>query len=213
VFGFHLELRLKLNNNKCATIVVVRIVISAHFDIARPVMSIKMDNENLMGLVDNFAGVFVAYQTSRKTGTPVYFTNYEELEFDGAEDVAKSLDRDTLVIVVDATMDAENKTAYLGNAYGFSTEPLKKDFSDKITFKDGMFEETEDETIIYGGKYGLKTFYFGVPIPDPNAGIENPFPKPGAYHTTDNKVSLDAIDKASDVLTELIQWFSKNNKS
>lgn len=190
----------------------MEIVISAHFDIARPVMSIKMDNKNLLGLVDNFAGVFVAYQTSKKTGTPVYFTNYEELEFDGAEDVAKTLDKDTLVIVVDTTMDAGNKTAYMGNVYGFSTEPLKKMFSDQITFKDGMFEETEDETIIYGGKYDLKTFYFGVPIPNPHAGIDNPFPKPRAYHTIDNKVSLDAIDEASNVLAELIQWFSENNK-
>lgn len=170
-----------------------------------------MDSKNLLGLVDNFAGVFVAYQTSKKTGTPVYFTNYEELEFDGAEDVAKSLDKDTLVIVVDTTMDAENKASYMGNVYGFETEPLKKIFSDKIMFKDGMFEETEDETIIYGGKYGLKTFYFGVPIPNPHTGINKPFPKPEAYHL-DNKISLNAMDKASNVLVELIKWFSENKE-
>lgn len=190
----------------------MKIVISAHFDIARPVMSIKMDRQNLMGLVDNFSGVFVAYQASRRTGAPVYFTNFEELEFDGAEDVAKSLDKDTMVIVVDTTMDAEGKNAYMGNAYGFSTEPLKRIFSDKITFKDGMFEETEDETIIYGAKHGLKTFYFGVPIPDPNAGIKDPFPKPGEYHVSDNKISLGVIDEASDILVELIKWFSENGE-
>ena len=189
----------------------MQIVISAHFDLARPVMSINMDDKNLLGLVDNFAGVFVAYQASRKTGIPVYFTNFEELEFDGAENVAKSLEKDTLVIVVDTTMDAEGKPAYIGNVYGFATDQLKKLFEDKIFFKDGMFEETEDETIIYGRKYGLKTFYFGVPIPNPNAGIKNPFPKPDKYHTTDSKVSLETIDKASAVLIELIEWFSKNN--
>lgn len=189
----------------------MKIVISAHFDLARPVMSINMDDKSLLGLVDNFAGVFVAYQASRKTGIPVYFTNYEELEFDGAENVAKPIDKDTLVIVVDTTMDAESKPAYMGNVYGFSTDPLKKLFGDRIFFKDGMFEETEDETIIYGGKYGLKTFYFGVPIPNPNAGIKNAFPKPDAYHTTDNKISLEAIDKASSILVGLIEWFSKNN--
>lgn len=189
----------------------MRIIISAHFDLARPVMFINMDDKNLLGLVDNFSGVFVAYQASRKTGIPVYFTNFEELEFDGAEDVAKSLDKDTFVIVVDTTMDAEDKSAYMGNVYGFSTDPLKKLFSDRIFFKDSMFEETEDETIIYGGKYGFKTFYFGVPIPNPNAGINNPFPKPDAYHTTGNKISLESIDKASAILVELIEWFSKNN--
>lgn len=189
----------------------MKVVISAHFDIARPVMSIDMDDKNLLGLVDNFAGVFVAYQASRKTGTPTYFTNYEELEFDGAEDVAKRLDKDTIVIVVDTTMDAENKDAYIGNAYGIPTDKLKEVFSDRILFKDGMFEETEDETIIYGGKYGLKTFYFGVPIPNPNEGIENPFPKPGAYHTTDNKISLNAIDKASAVLVDLVKWLYDQN--
>lgn len=189
----------------------MKIVISAHFDLARPVMSINMDDKNLFGLVDNFAGVFVAYQASRRTGIPVYFTNFEELEFDGAEDVARLLNKDTLVIVVDTTMDAEDKPAYMGNVYGFSTDPLKKLFSDRIFFKDGMFEETEDETIIYGGKYGFKTFYFGVPIPNPNEGVKNPFPKPDAYHITDNKISLEAIDKASEILVELIEWFSKNN--
>jgi hypothetical protein len=53
----------------------MNIVISAHFDLARPVMSIKMDNEKLLGLVDNFAGLFVAYQVSHKIGTTVYYTN------------------------------------------------------------------------------------------------------------------------------------------
>ncbi|OGK24117.1 hypothetical protein A3C25_05400 [Candidatus Roizmanbacteria bacterium RIFCSPHIGHO2_02_FULL_38_11] len=189
----------------------MKIVLSAHFDLARPVMSIKMDDKNLLGLVDNFAGIFTSYQASRKTGIPVYFTNYEELEFDGAVDVAKSLDKDTLVIVVDTTIDAEDKPAYIGNVYGFSTEPLKKLFSDRIFFKDGMYEKTEDETVIYGAKYGLKTFYFGVPIPNPHAGLQKPFPKPGSYHTTDNKISLEAIDKVSSVLVDLIEWFSKND--
>lgn len=186
----------------------MKVVISAHFDIARPVMSIEMDKENLLGLVDNFAGVFTAYQAGRKTGAKIYFTNYEELEFDGADHVAKTLDKDTLVIVVDTTMDAEDKDAYIGNTYGISTEELKDKYESRIMFKDGMFEETEDETIIYGGKYGLKTFYFGVPIPNPHEGIEHPFPKPGAYHTTDNKISLDNIDKASELLVDLIKWFS-----
>ncbi len=49
----------------------MKIVLSAHFDLARPVMSIKMDDKHLLGLVDNFAGVFVSYQASRKAGVPV----------------------------------------------------------------------------------------------------------------------------------------------
>ena len=189
----------------------MKIVLSAHFDLARPVMSIKLDDKNLLGLVDNFAGVFVSYEASRKTGVPVYFTNYEELEFDGAANVAESLDKDTLVIVVDTTLDAKGKDAYIGNAYGIATEPLKKLFAGKVLFKDGMHEETEDETIMYGGKFGLKTLYFGVPIPDPHEGIADPFPIPGAYHHTDSKISLMEMDKAKAILIELIQYF-KNQK-
>lgn len=191
----------------------MKIILSAHFDLARPVMSIKMDDKNLLGLVDNFAGVFVAYQASRKTGTPVYFTNYEELDFDGADNVAQSLDKDTLVIVVDTTLDAGDKEAYIGNVYGFSTDHLKKTFSDRVLFKDGMHEETEDETLMYGAKHGLKTFYFGVQIPNPNSESIKPFPKPSPYHSTDNKVSLKSIDNVSNILVELIEWFSKNNSS
>jgi len=184
----------------------MKIVLSAHFDLARPVMFIHMDDKNLNGLVDNFAGVFSAYQASRKTGVPVYFTNYEELEFDGADTVAKKLDKDTLVIVVDTTTDAENKDAYIGNAYGIETNELKEKFADRVLFKDGMYEETEDESYIYGEKYGLKTFYFGVPIPDPYKDKKDVFPKPGPYHTDENKVSLETIDKTTKILIELIEF-------
>ena len=62
-------------------------------------MSMKLDEGKLLGLVDNFAGVFVAYQVHRKIGTPVYLTNYEELDYRGAIDVARRLDKKhTLVI-------------------------------------------------------------------------------------------------------------------
>jgi hypothetical protein len=185
----------------------MKIVLSAHFDLARPVMSIKMDDTHLLGLVDNFAGVFVSYQASRKTGIPVYFTNYEELEHDGADDVAKSLDKDTLVIVVDTCQDAEDKMAYMGNAYGIETSELKTRLSDKVLFKDGMYEEYFDETIMYGGKHKLKTFYYGVPIPNPHNDEPDPFPIPGSYHLTNNKVSLQALDQATDILVEIINYF------
>lgn len=185
----------------------MKVVLSAHFDLARPAMFIYMDDKRLNGLVDNFAGVFVAYQASRKTNTPVYFTNYEELEFDGADAATNFIDKETLVIVVDTTIDAEGKEAYMGNAYGFDTEELKKKFFNRILFKDGMYEETEDESYIYGKKYGFKTFYFGVPIPNPFKDKENVFPKPGPYHTDNNKVELSAIDKATSVLVDLIEWF------
>ena len=100
----------------------MNIVISAHFDLARPVMSIKMDNQKLLGLVDNFAGLFVAYQVSRKIGTTVYFTNHEESNFGGAIDVAKSLGKsNTFVIVIDTILekDIKGKPISIANAYGF----------------------------------------------------------------------------------------------
>ena len=69
-----------------------------------------MDNQKLLGLVDNFAGLFVAYQVSRKIGTTVYYTNYEELNYDGAIHVAKSLDKlNTFVIVIDTILEKEIK--------------------------------------------------------------------------------------------------------
>lgn len=179
----------------------MKVVISAHIDLARPAMYIKMDDKNLLGLVDNFAGVFASYQASRKLGTTVYFTNYEELDYDGADAVAKSLDKDTLVIVVDTILerDIADKSVSLTNAYGIDKsdlEQLKEKFNDKIHFIDGLFEETEDETWIYGHKHGLKTFYFGVPIPGTY------------YHSTENSVSLEVIDKTTEVLMEVINWFT-----
>lgn len=165
-------------------------------DLARPVMSIKMDNKNLLGLVDNFAGVFAAYQASKKTGIDVYYTNFEELEFDGAESVAKSLNKDnTLVIVVDTTTEPTNgKEGYIGNLYGIDVEQLKKQFSNRIRIREDYFEATEDETIMFGKKYDFKTFFYGITI------------KP-KYHDTNNKISLVEIDKATDVLVDLINWY------
>lgn len=179
----------------------MKIVISAHFDIARPVMSIKMDDKNLSGLVDNFFGVFVSYQTSRKTGVPVYFTNYEELDYDGAQSVAKSVNKDTLVIVVDTILkkDINGKQASITNAYALDSEwqELKNKFKDKIHFIDGLFEEKEDETWIYGNKNKLKTFYFGVPIPGTY------------YHNTELEVGLNTIDDVANILIEIVEWFTK----
>lgn len=175
----------------------MNILLSAHFDLARPVMSIKMDDKNLTGLVDNFAGVFASYQASRKTGVPVEYTNFEELEFDGAETVAKAYDKDTLIIVVDTTTEPINgKEGYIGNLYGIDTEELKKEFGNRIHIREDYFEATEDETIIYGKKYMFKTFYYGITI-RPN------------YHDPDNSITLAEIDRASDVLVDLIKWYKE----
>jgi len=179
----------------------MKIVISAHMDLARPTMSINLDDKKLSGLLDNFAGVFVSYQASRKTGVPVHFTNYEELDYDGAEFVAKSIDKDTLVIVVDTILekDINGKQASITNAYGLDSEwkDLKEMFKEKMHFIDGLFEETEDETWIYGNKHKLKTFYFGVPIPGTY------------YHSTELEIGLDAIDKITELLVEVIGWFQQ----
>ncbi len=177
----------------------MNIVISAHFDLARPVMSIKMDNQKLLGLVDNFAGLFVAYQVSRKIGTTVYYTNYEEVGYDGAIHVAKSLDRsNTFIIVIDTILekDIKGKPVSITNAYGFDTKVLKKDFKDKVDFIDGYFERTEDETYIYGKKYKFKTFYLGIPIPK-------------KYHATNNSILLSNIDRATEITIEIIKWLEK----
>ncbi len=177
----------------------MKIILSAHFDLARPVMSIKMDDKSLLGLVDNFAGVFASYQASRKTGVPVHFTNYEELDYDGADAVAKSLDRDTLVFVVDTILerDIKGKSASITNAYGLEKywDEMKEKFMKDIHFIDGLFEQTEDETWIYGHKYKLKTFYLGVPIPG------------DYYHSTELKVDLKTIDKITDIIVDLIKYF------
>jgi len=179
----------------------MNIILSAHMDLARPVMSIKMDRTHLSGLVDNFAGVFTAYQVSRKKGTTVHFTNYEELDYDGADAVAKSLDSDTLVIVVDTILasDSKGKKASIANAYGIDNhwKEMKEEFEDDIHFIDGLFEETEDETWIYGQRYTLKTFYFGIPIPG------------DYYHSTELAVGLHQIDAAAETLQRVVEYFQK----
>ena len=166
-------------------------------DLARPVMSIRMDGKSLLGLIDNFAGVFASYQASRKTGIPVEYTNFEELEFDGAESIAKGLDKETLVIVVDTTTESSNgREGYIGNIYGINTEELIKKFGHRIRISKNYFEPTEDETIIYGKKYGFKTFYYGIPI-RPN------------YHDSNNSIALEEIDKASNALVDIINWYKE----
>lgn len=179
----------------------MNVILSAHFDLARPVMSIKLDAKNLTGLSDNFAGIFAAYQASRKTGIPVFFTNYEELDYDGADCVAKTLDKNTLVIVVDVVLekDVKGKLASVANAYGMEEylPKLKRDFEKEIHFIDSPYDPTEDETWIYGKRYSFKTFYFGIPIPG------------DYYHATNLKVDVKTIDKSAEILTKLIEWIKK----
>lgn len=166
-------------------------------DLARPVMSIRMDDTNLLGLIDNFAGVFAAYQASRQTGIPVEYTNFEELEFDGADAVAQKIDKDILVIVVDTTTEPlDGKEGYIGNLYGVDVPALKKVFGTRVRIREDYFEATEDETIIFGKKYGFACFYYGISI-RPN------------YHDPDNSITLADIDKASRVLVDLISWYKK----
>ena len=175
----------------------MKIILSAHIDLARPVMSIKMNDTSLLGLVDNLAGVFTAYQASRKTGIAVEFTNFEELEFDGAEAVARSLGKETLVIVVDVTTEPANgKEGYIGNLYSINVNELKEKFENRIRIREEYFEPTEDETIIFGKKFGFQTFYFGIPIR----------PK---YHDVDNSISLSDIDKAANLLVDVINWYKR----
>lgn len=177
----------------------MKIALSAHFDIAKPVPFIELSNGKLKGLIDNFTGVFVAYQASRKTGVPLYLTNFEETGFKGARKVAKGLNKDALIIVVDTTRDAGKFPAYIGNAYNFDTDPLKKKFAKDIFFMPGLFEETEDETWIYGHTFGLPTLYFGIPIPHEKD-----------YHATDNSITLTSLNKTENVLISLVQWVKKH---
>jgi len=162
-------------------------------------MYLKMDKNSLKGLLDNSAGIIVAYEAAKKTDTPIFFTNYEELDYDGAIEVAKKLANDTLVIVIDTILksNVDQKIASITNAYNVDLKPLKDKLADKIHFIDGFFEEKEDETCIYGKKFNLKTFYFGVPIPKD-------------YHLTNNQISLKELDKVTEVLVELISTLKKD---
>lgn len=173
----------------------MKIVLSAHFDIAKPVPYITLEDRKLKGLIDNFAGVFVAWEAAKKTGVPLYLTNFEETGYNGAREVAKKIGKNTLVIVVDTTRDAGKFPAYIGNVYNVNVSRLKKKFAKDIFFMPGLFEETEDETWVYGHEKGLTAFYFGVPIPHEKD-----------YHSVDNKIQLEAIEKSAEVLTRLIAW-------
>lgn len=171
------------------------IVLSAHFDIAKPVPFIKLSDGKLTGLIDNFAGVFVAYEAARRTGVPLFLTNFEETGFKGASEVAKKLPINTLVIVVDTTRDAKDKDGYIGNVYHLTLPKLPKNLSKRLFVMPGLFEKTQDETWVYGHEFGLPSFYFGVPIPH----------KKG-YHNTNNSITQVAIDKATKTLTDVISW-------
>lgn len=156
-------------------------------------MSIRLSSEGLAGLVDNFAGMFVSYAVSRKSNTPVYFTNFEETTFDGAISVASGLPSDTLVIVVDTVKDSDafGKAGVIGNNYLLNTVDLKKKFSDQIYFYDEPFEPDMDETWVYGHRFHLPAFYFGIPIP-------------GEYHDVDNRVGIETLDRSALLLERVI---------
>lgn len=176
----------------------MKVIISSHFDLAKPVKYIKLDKLNMTGLIDNFAGLFAAYKASRETGVELYLTNFEEKNLGGAIAVAKKIKKEkAVVIVVDACTDkVGDKKAYIGNVYNFSIDSLKKKFAKDIYFRDGYFEPTEDETAIYGWDNKIPCFFFGIPIS-------------GNYHDVDNKISNKRIDEVSSLLTEVINFIQK----
>ncbi|MBU3979162.1 hypothetical protein KJ980_01970 [Patescibacteria group bacterium] len=109
------------------------------------------------------------------------------------------MDKNTIVFVVDTILekDIKGKSASITNAYGLEPywNEMKEKFGDNIHFMNGLFEQTEDETWIYGHKYKLKTFYLGVPIPG------------DYYHSTELKVNLKTIDRTTDIIVDLIKYF------
>lgn len=152
----------------------------------------------MSGLIDNFAGVFAAYKAAKETGIPLYLTNFEEVNLGGANQVAKdNKDKDSLMIVVDTCTDAQDKKAYIGNAYYVDTRPLKEEFEKEIFFMDGFYEPKEDETAAYGWDSQYPTFFFGIPMN-------------GQYHDLNNKLSLKSIDEATEVLIKVINWIKSN---
>ena len=163
----------------------MKVILSAHFDLAKPVKYVKSDKNSMVGLIDNMPGVFAAYKASRETGADLYLTNFEEKNLGGAIAVAKNIKKEkAVVIVVDVCTDkVGTKKAYIGNAYNFQTDSLKKKFGKEIFFRDGYFEPTEDETAIYGWDSKMPCFFFGIPIK-------------GDYHDTDNQISNKDIDQA-----------------
>ncbi len=240
----------------------MQIVLSAHFDIAKPVPFINLADGTMQGLVDNFAGVFAAWEVHQKTGVPLSLTNFEETGMGGAREVAKQLLAECaaqggrkvqegrqnfagysidstnvrvtrrkgpvdaqpssahesqmdgrnemraatggrgeagpagpLVIVVDTTRDAGEKPAYIGNVYNFDIGRLQKSHAKDIFFMPGLFEETEDETWVYGHEFGMPTFYFGIPIPHEKD-----------YHDTNNGISLSSIKRSASILSSLITF-------
>jgi hypothetical protein len=176
----------------------MKVIISSHFDIAKPVKYVKVDKQGITGLVDNFPGVFAAYKASRQTGAELYLTNFEEKNLGGAIAVAKNIKKEkAVVIVVDVCTDeVGKKKAYIGNVYNFPIERLKKKFGREIFFRDGYFEPTEDETAIYGWDNKFPSFFFGLPIK-------------GDYHDTDNKISNKDIDEATTILVKVINFISQ----
>jgi len=177
----------------------MKVILSAHFDLAKPVKYIKSDKNEMTGLIDNMPGVFAAYKASRETGVDLYLTNFEEKNLGGAIAVAKDIKKEkAVVIVVDVCTDkVGTKKAYIGNAYNFPTDSLKKKFGKEIFFRDGYFEPTEDETAIYGWDNKMPSFFFGIPIN-------------GNYHDTDNKISHKTIDEVESILVKVVN-FIKNN--
>lgn len=178
----------------------MKVILSSHFDIAKPVKYVKVDKQGIVGLVDNFPGIFAAYKASRETGADLYLTNFEEKNLGGAVAVSKKIKKEkAVVIVVDVcTDDTKGKKAYIGNVYNFPIDKLKKEFGKDIFFRDGYFEPTEDETAIYGWDCKLPSFFFGLPIK-------------GDYHDTDNTISNKDIDAFTSLLIKVINFISQKS--
>ncbi|MBS1516482.1 MAG: hypothetical protein JSS91_00160 [Bacteroidetes bacterium] len=181
------------------------IIISAHADTNYKRVHLRIDDDEYVGFLDNYAGVYTAMKTFfsgevNSENVRIELTPDEEIDMRGAKEVAKEVRRDDLVVVIDVTGTETEKDFIIekcksAKVRNFVNSTLKE-FSYDIY--EGCPDPVSDMDEIE--VYKLKTdyyFFLGIPC------------RGGDYNFSETRCRIRSIDEASKALIEICRNYER----
>ncbi|HAY33859.1 MAG TPA: M28 family peptidase [Ignavibacteria bacterium] len=181
------------------------IFISAHADTNYKNVSLRIDGDDYVGLLDNYVGVFAAMKAFFSGEIDFVYvrmelTPDEEIDMRGAQEVAKEVSREDLVIVIDVTGTPTEKDFVIEKCRSERVRNFLKETLKEFSYD--IYEDCPDpvanmdETDVY--KHRTKYYFFlGLPC------------RGGDYNFSDTRCRIRSVDEVSKALIEICKNYKK----
>ena len=184
------------------------IIISAHSDTNFKNISLRIENDSYVGYLDNYAGVYSALKAYFSGEIDFHYvrlelTYGEETDFAGAIEVAKDIQPDDLVIVLDVTATPTEKDFVIEKCKSDEVEGFLKDTLQDFSYD--LYKDCPDpvSSIDEVEVYKEKTehyFFLGLPCYG------------GDYNHVDVKCKIRSVDQVAKALIEICRNYNNFKK-